>query len=343
MGVLDFFSRQSLTVEQAARLQAIPNGRQRKAIASAIRAGKRIPESAWAPLPAGVDVGRLIEQENAQAGGSQGRTASPEVSAPEECLGTGVGRQTGGSTFQLWSHSTTTSLDKIGNEEGLKTLFGWGIVNPYGPTLTVVTTDGILYKQGRTLPIVYLMLNPFQQEVQIVGEATIGEGWDTVADLYPLFDVRLGACPTLLLPSKYREAGEDVEFYAQLLSRFDDGSSVLERVRRFPGDPWHRVKEDMRASARIMASGLKEGKAEGQGTTERRLTAEEARELASHLLEPKNLRAELDAFMYAWQGSIKLQESQGAAFLAKEALSTDKFAKQLLRLALTCRLPEREA
>lgn len=130
MGVLDFFSRQSLTTEQAARLQAIQNGRQRKGIASAIRAGKRIPESVWSPLPEGVDVHRLIERENAQACGNQGQAGPPEVSAPEGNPGTGAERKASGSTFQLWPHSTTTSLDKIENDEGLKTLFAWGIVNP---------------------------------------------------------------------------------------------------------------------------------------------------------------------------------------------------------------------
>jgi hypothetical protein len=198
----------------------------------------------------------------------------------------------------------------------------------------------MLFVHGRTLPIVYLMLNPFQQEVSIVGEAVIGQGWDSVRDVAPLFGVRLGGCPTLLLPSAYREPEEDVEFYADFRTRFDDGSQVVEKVRRFPGDPWKRVQQDTDERNQVMAAARKTGTPEAGRSPGRRLSRQEARELASHLLEPANLKAELDAFMYAWQGSIELRESRGGAFLSKKALPLEEFAKQLLLLSLTCRLPE---
>ncbi len=339
MGILDFFNRREPTAEERQRLSQISNRDQRKALLAAIRAGKAIPDSAWSPLPAGTDIARLIDRENAQAGRAEsgGARLTPGVAGTQASDSQPAGS---GSAFRLWSEPQETSLDQIGKNEGLKTLFAWGIVNPFGPTLTAVATDGVLFVHGRTLPIIYLMLNPFRQEAGIVGEAIIGQRWDSVRDLVPLLGVRLGGCPTLLLPSAYREPEEDVEFYADFLTRFDDGSQVLERIRRFPGDPWKRVQEEVDECNQLMAAARKTGTAEAGRSPGRRLSRQEARELASQLLEPANLRAELDAFMYAWHGSIELQESRGGAFLSKKALPLKEFAKQFLLLSLTCRLPE---
>jgi hypothetical protein len=331
MGILDFFSRREATPEQEQRLAQLPNANQEKAILRAIRAGKTIPDSVWSPLPAGTDVARLIDRESGQGTRPVRSASAMPGDTPAEF------------TLRLWDNPVETSFDNVGTDEGLKTLFAWGIVNSYGPTLTVVATDGILFVPGRKLPIVYLRFNPFTQETMIIGEACIGRRLTATPDLAPLSGVRLGGCPTLLLPSISREPDEDVELYANFLTLFDDGSRVFEEVRRFPSDPWNRVQEEMDKSFNIMASALKKDGLGPQVPTGRRLTQEEARELASHLLEPKNLRAELDAFMYAWQGSIKLQESLGLQFLAKPALTLDEFAKQFFLLALGCRLPQREA
>ena len=347
MGPFGMFKRNSPTPEQRERLDGVKNSRQRKTILAAIRAGKTIPESVWAPLPEGADIAQLIDGENTTASRDPGQTTTPAASCNAGVQDGTCQRKRSDSRFELWSHPKETSLDQVGKEEGLKVLFGWGIVNPFGPTLTVVATDGILYVTGRKLPIVYLMLNPFQQEVQIVGEASIGQGWDSFHDLLPLLDVRLGGCPTLLLPSAFREPAEDVQFYAKLLSRFDDGSSVLEKIRRFPDDPWTRVKAEMDASVQIMVDELqrmKEGTQDTQPTVSgKRLLPDEARELATNLLQPKNFHAEIQAFLYAWKGSIELQASQGARFLSDQALSEEDFRKLLMQLLCSCRLPERDA
>jgi hypothetical protein len=347
MSPLNIFNRIEPTPEQRTRLDRVKNSRHRKTILAAIRAGKTIPESVWAPLPEGADIGRLIVSENMKVSCDRSETAAPVASRNSTMPDPRSQAKKSGSTFELWTHPEETSLDQVGQKEGLKTLFGWGIVNPFGPTLTVVATDGILYVTGRKLPIVYLMLHPFQQEVRIVGEASIGQGWDSFRDLLPLLDVRLGGCPTLLLPSAFREPAEDIEFYAKLLSRFDDGSSVLKKVRRFPGDPWNRVKEEMDASVQIMIDGLQRMKEVNQGTQPtilgKRLLPDEARELATTLLQPKNFHAEIQAFLYAWKGSIELQASQGARFLSDQALSEEDFRKLLMQLLCSCRLPERDA
>jgi hypothetical protein len=340
MGLFGIFDRNEPTREQRERLDRIANPRQRKMILTAIRAGKTIPESVWAPLREGADIARLIDGENTKASRDPGQTATPAASCNAGVQDGSSQQKRSDSRFELWSHPKETSLDQVGKEEGLKVLFGWGIVNPFGPTLTAVATDGILYATGRKLPIVYLMLNPFQQEVQIIGEASIGQVWDNVHDLLPLFDVRLGGCPTLLLPSGHRERAEDVEFYADLFTRFDDGSKVLEKVRRFPGDPWSRVKEEMGAAFAVMGDGLRSGNLNADSG--RKLSLDDARELASTQLDPRNLREELQAFMYAWQGSIELQESRGAGFVAKSAMPLEEFKKIFLLLALTCNWPEVE-
>lgn len=65
-----------------------------------------------------------------------------------------------------------------------------------------------------------------------------------------------------------------------------------------------------------------------------RLTRDEARELATLLLDPKAAKEELLGLMYAWEGSIK----HGPGRMA--SMSHDSLAKVLLILNDTCRLPE---
>ncbi len=231
--------------------------------------------------------------------------------------------------FQFTLYDEPREAADSGGKGLLMTFFAIGIVNPMGPTLNVIAADG-LGDAGDLLPLVHLMLNPFSQECWEIGTVKIGESWNPAADLESVFSLPLGACPTLLLPSALCSGESARSMFATLLLHFDDGSGVLGRLRKYPGDPWKRVKAEMDGMPELMAQMKSESRAESNS---RPMTAAEADEFAGIQLEGRNLTEEYRAFMEAWEGSIKFS-GFGAA-----AMSQKDFVKVFARLAPMCRLP----
>lgn len=232
-------------------------------------------------------------------------------------------------TFRFTLHDKPREAADSGGKGLLTTFFAIGIVNPMGPTLNVIAADG-LGDAGDRLPLVHLMLNPFSQECWEIGTVEIGESWNPASDLEPIFSLPLGACPTFLLPSAYYSSEHARRVFTRLLQKFSDGSEVLGRLRKYPGDPWERVKAEMGGIPGRMAQRKSESRAESEP---RLMTAAEADEFAGIQLEEKNLTEEFRAFMFAWKGSIDFS-GFGAA-----AMSQEDFVKVFGRLAPTCRLP----
>lgn len=206
------------------------------------------------------------------------------------------------SQFNIHDKPLNRTLNDIHNLD-IATLLAFGIVNPLGPTLTALALHGRI-ESGKLLPILHIMLNPFSQSVTEIGMATMGATWFPIDSYRKFLNLSFGGCPTLLLSSVAFTQEGAVFLYANFLAHFDDGYSVLKKVRQFPGDPWKRVKQDMsdfRSTAETIT------KKQSQDARHRRLTQDEAMELSSNLLEPENMRSEIQAFMYAWDGSIQFQ------------------------------------
>ena len=69
-----------------------------------------------------------------------------------------------------------------------------------GPTFSFVAAVGE-GEEGKVLPVVNVMLNPFSQSVEEVARFTVGAWWEPVNDLEPLIQLGFGSCPTLVLLS----------------------------------------------------------------------------------------------------------------------------------------------
>jgi hypothetical protein len=152
--------------------------------------------------------------------------------------------------IRLYETPEPTTLKQV-TAQRVTSFLAAGIVNPFGPTLNVVAAAGEL-DPGAKLPVVRMILNPFSQELQTVGELTVGESWRPSAVIYPIFDLPFGSCPTLLLPSRLLDAEQATLLYAKFLRRFDDARRVLEDVQKFLGNPWDRVSMEMRrATAKL--------------------------------------------------------------------------------------------
>lgn len=235
------------------------------------------------------------------------------------------------TVLQLLAKPEPIRLETIG-DKGLVTLIASAIVNPFGPTLNVLAVDGDP-QPYRELPVIRLMLNPFAQEAEQVGLARIGTSWDLPATLPPFFSSIAGSCPTILLPSAMLDHRAAQTLCARFLEAFDDGLEVLEKVRRFPGDPWNRIQQDVDGLGDVLED-IERGKE--KAGADRRLAPEEADELAAKLLDEESLKQELAALFYAWKGSIDFQSGS----LATRALSLDEFARYFSLIAPSCRMPD---
>jgi hypothetical protein len=193
-------------------------------------------------------------------------------------------------------------------------LFGVGITNPFGPTLSIVGADGTFENEGTLLPIIDLMLNPFSQECQIVGEVKAGATWNAMEDLPQFFSLLEGSgCPNLLLPLANLQQEAVIDLYAHLLMQFPDAGEMWAMIRKHPGNPVQRVQEEING----LANSIKTPRSTGDAVVnlERKVVEQsgknlelgEARELAATQLKPKNVKAELNAFFFAWNGSIEFQ------------------------------------
>lgn len=202
-----------------------------------------------------------------------------------------------------------------------------GIVNPFGPTVNAVVAVGEL-KVGAKLPVVRLMLNPFQQEVEEVGTLTFGKTWRPSAIIPQLFELRAGCCPSLILPLEQLKPASAVSLFAEFLRGFDDARGVYDRVREYYGNPWDRVSREMSMATEHLTSPKSRAAEEHEPLNEA-----EARHMAELLLSDEHSSPEVQALIYAWNGSIQ----HIAPALA--TLPMDQFATVLEHICSAVRVP----
>jgi hypothetical protein len=232
--------------------------------------------------------------------------------------------------FELFAKPLTQTLDDIDGAP-LSTLLVGGIVNPFGPTLNAIAAVGE-FVAGRTLPLVQLSLNPFNQDVHQIGRAVVTERWHPREAYGPLLAVPAGACPTLLLASNLLEEDEAIEVAAAWFGHFADAAQVRKSIAHFPGDPWKRVQQDIDsafdgANKTKPASGCQP------------LDDQQRQQLARTLLSPGHFRPELQAFLHAWEGSISFVRDQGGGRNALGAMGAESFHEWLAAILASCHIP----
>lgn len=192
-------------------------------------------------------------------------------------------------SIELYDKPVSTSLEDLDGSP-LDVFYALGIVNPFGPTLTVVAAAG-KPTPGTALPLVKVTLNPFSQTAEQVGRFKVGETWNPLRDLEPLVELDYGSCPTLLFITNQVDTETRDQLAAKLLASFEDEAvEVWRSVERHYSDPWSRVSESM--------SG-------GSGDRDGMDPQDAAEHLAGAVSDPQHVRPELQAFFYAWKGSIE--------------------------------------
>ena len=182
--------------------------------------------------------------------------------------------------ISLFNEPTPLRLDDLDGSQ-LDVFFAVGIVNPYGPTLSLVAAAG-KPAEGIKLPVIEIMINPFSQRVLQIGNMLVGSEWSPVTDLAPLIQRDYGSCPTMVLISNQVADNVRFDLVAQILeSHGDQVKAVRQSVKTYFGDPWTRVSEEMR--------GIKHA-------SDDESVKDAARDLASLLLSSKHFKPEFQAF-----------------------------------------------
>ena len=222
--------------------------------------------------------------------------------------------------FSLLPEPVDLSLDDIENS-AVEVFLARAIVNPFGPTFVFVAAVG---EGGLARPLVEVSLNPFTQQIQQIGSYWVGDTWQPVNDLEPLYGRSHGACPSILLLHAGVTVEERHEIGRRILDRLPDAKTEMANIRAFFGDPWSRV-----------AAAMPGGKAHVPS-----IRPELRDRTWVELLEdPEHFWPELAAFLYAWSGSI---EKTGLSIAMKAAaLKRERLEPLLHRVLASCWLPPR--
>jgi hypothetical protein len=188
-----------------------------------------------------------------------------------------------------------------------------GIVNPMGPTLGALLMLGT--KGDTDWDLYRLTLNPFQQELTrlCAGKMKAADSPTTIIRKHGL---GFATAPTFLF---FGKANSD-EIYAccrQIALTSKDFASTVDRLRRYPSNPWDRISEEMQNAFKFTSN------EEGQTTDQ------DVQEYMSMIFDEKSLREEISAFKEAWRGSIKFQASSGNSELAETAMPLEEVEKAI--------------
>lgn len=187
-------------------------------------------------------------------------------------------------------------------------VMGGATISHLAPRLTCILLEkrAILAEYA----IIHTTLAPFSQRMEEVGVLTMGTTSKLAEQLYPLYGLDWGTCPSFLLsPVLFSDSFPEL-LYSSLFRVLENGYPLLEGIRNIPDDAQKRTRAAMDSLAQ-----------EREQTPGRRLTAEEALELAQCLLEPEANKREMQAFLAVWESAINLQEDTGVkAMVSKDIL-----------------------
>jgi hypothetical protein len=237
------------------------------------------------------------------------------------------------SIFEKFAQPEKVDFASVG-KRGMTVMLAAGIVNPFGPTLGVVASDGS-FNDGGCLPIVRMTVNPFSQECQVMGKVTVKDTWNPILDPQPFLSGLLQSAPTLLLPPVFLEHRDTVRMFGRFLYVFNGVSPLLAKVKRFPKDPWKRIDADMKSVSDNLPpiiTGIREDMPPRESDLNPVYLAP-ALELAERLLDKDSMKAEFQAFLAAWDGAIEFQGNP------KGVLSIRGLFEFLAKLGVTIKLP----
>lgn len=232
------------------------------------------------------------------------------------------------TTIQFYASPRPYKLEQVMSSP-ITSFMVTGIVNPFGPTLSAVVAVGEI-KLGAKLPLVRLMLNPFQSTVEWVGKMTIGSHGDLSVIIFSLSELLIGNCPSLIIVHEKLDSEAAVVLVSEFVQKCEGGRSTSDLVKKHYGNPIRRVSEEIQ----LGPTHLSEYFTTGEIKKPIPLKKAEGRKLAELLLAEEHSGPEIEAFLYAWKGSI-----EHAGIPAMESMTIETFLIVLDHLSYTLRFP----
>ena len=209
----------------------------------------------------------------------------------------------------------------------------WAIVNPFGPTLM-----GLMARESEDGKKSFLSfsLNPFGQDIEEVEEGTNSELESAIGELV-LKDAEglncfPGGAPTLMLVGSSVGEAEAKKVFHWILKRQGSLSEAVERIRRFPGNPWSRISEEVSGGLGAALRSLGEEGMDRLGDDEPvQNFPQKIDEYLELIRGDQHIREEVKALATAWKGAIDFQSREGSGALADDALAIDQLVPILAR------------
>lgn len=107
----------------------------------------------------------------------------------------------------------------------------------------------------------------------------------------------------------------------------DDFLETYELVKKFHGNPWDRVSQEIRRGAENFVRSK-----HAPSPPRRQIAESEFESYLSLVFSKEHAVEEVKAFLYSWEGSIDLQRKNGFQKLADEAFSSERFKEIWQRL-----------
>jgi hypothetical protein len=230
-------------------------------------------------------------------------------------------------------------------------LFAYGIFNPMGPTLAIISL--LKLKPFEVSLLHYRMLNPFAQASSILGVLPRNASPDQLLELVPnAFIINEIGDTTLVgsLPSFFLHGGTQDRLVLCMTclyqhvdnnDRLDEVTRELQTLKDFKGRPWDRATHQMTEAFKGIAAQRKPVPMEHPEPASTQQTDKDVLiEWQRFLGSAEHLAEELRGFLTAWDGSIGAQKGN---FLAQSAMplkqmlfsveqSNQVFMQQMMRV-----------
>lgn len=208
-------------------------------------------------------------------------------------------------------------------------LFAWGIFNPYGPTLSVISL--LNHDESEAALVHHRMLNPFSQRSEVLAVLDSGSEAEERDELLTAVSAQneigdsclIGGLPSFVLFGETQETLllclKCFQSHIEENDRMKEVIESLATFRKFPGKPWDRATGDQeRAFSRILAERTGSSPpADSSAAVE--FDAEQFGEWVECLLSEEHRLPEMQGFIQAWEGSINFQKGNA---IAKSAMTT---------------------
>ena len=182
-------------------------------------------------------------------------------------------------------------------------LFGWGIFNPYGPTISFI---GILEDKNKTIELIYhFSFNPFSQSAHIVGACDWDYSINQSLLLHELIDknggddfalFNKGSMPTFILNLDQTMNVDNMIvsiFYKACLNTKSNIKIDTKLIKNNIGQPFSRATAELKET-------LKK-----ESVEDYKLKEDDFIEWYKTIESDAHFYPEVKNFVYAWSGSIK--------------------------------------